>query len=263
MTDLDDLIGSIVTPDTIPDLPRVKLERTKERLETGLKVLDAVLPIQRGGTVDLRGPAGLGQLVLVAEIAAHLNAVVVAVGSDPAFHNLVEDDDLEVRVVVIEGDLVVATAAASRVAETFAGAGETVLLVLDAEAWEAAVPPSGATSGGGSVTAFRFASHPRDADPTPAFAAATTSLVYSTRNFVEGLHPAIDVVASRSELIDAEALDAVSVGTARVAREVLRQGEEVRSFLAQPLIVAQPFTGVPGEDVPARTAIERLAELVR
>lgn len=221
------------------------------------------MPLELGGTVDLLGPAGLGQLVLVAEVAIHVHGVVIAAGRDHAFHGLIEDA-VDVRAVVIDGDPEEAANAGDRLAGALARGGETVLLVLDAAAWDAAPPTAGVDEqGSGSINAFRFSPHRRDGEPAPRPETAGTTLVYATEPFVNGLHPAIDVLASRSSLVERELLDPVTVGTAKAGREMLRRAHDVRTFLAQALTVGEPYTGVPGEQVPAREATEQLAALVR
>lgn len=139
-----------------------------------------------------------------------------------------------------------------------------MLLVLDVSAWSARPPATGKVAeGDGSVTAFRFAPHPRDGDPLPGLDGVGTTIIYSTQLFVNGLHPAIDVTTSRSALVDDERLDAVTVGAARAAQAALAKAAAIRMFLTQPLIVGEPHTGVSGEQVPARIATENLTALVR
>ena len=265
MTTFDPLIGRIVEPGDIPPDTAPTLTASGRRLETGLKVLDAVVPLELGGTVDVLGPAGLGQLVLVGEIAAQSDAVLVAGGRDEQFRGLLDDGVLRDRALVVAGDDAAGVAtAAARAANGLAADGRTVLLVLDEPAWAAATPVTGEVEGGpGSVTAFRFAPHPRDGEPRPALEDAGTTLVYATQPFIEGLHPAIDVVRSRSTLIDRGVLDGVTTGAAKAARDALTRAASVRTFLAQPLLVSAAYTGVPGEHVPAHRATEGLAELVR
>ena len=265
LTTAHDYLGRVLAADevTLDEAAPLRTPAPDDRLETGLKVLDAVLPIQRGGTVDLLGPAGLGHLVLVVEIAVQVGAVVVAAGPDDVLSLLVEDPTPGVRAAVVRGgERAASTAAAGRLATALAASGETVMLVFDAPAWDAGSPPHGLT-GDGSVTAFRFAPHPRDGKPGPAAPDAGTSLVFAVEPFVQGLYPALDVLASRSSLIEAGALDPVTVGAAHAAREVLQRSVEIRRFLAQPLKASEPFTGVPGEQIPARRATEELATLVR
>jgi F0F1-type ATP synthase beta subunit len=71
---LDELFGSVLHPDDIRDLdtPTTTLSPWVDALATRLKVLDAVIPWPRGGTVDIRGPVGVGQLVVICEIAHNL-----------------------------------------------------------------------------------------------------------------------------------------------------------------------------------------------
>ncbi len=263
MPELSRLFGCIINPADVPAGEPSARTPSGARLETKIKILDAVVPVELGGTIDLLGPEGLGQLVLVVEIAAHVGAVIVAAGANPHFAGLV-DDDLPVEAVVVEGGPDEASDAAARLAGLLADGGRTVLLVLDANTWNAHPPaPGKVTSGRGSVTAFRFAPHARDGDRLPGLASAGTSIVYSTTLFVNGHHPAIDVTSSRSALVEDGRLDAVTVGAARAARAALTKAAAIGAFLAQPLIVGEPHTGVPGEQIPARTATEHLTALVR
>jgi RNA polymerase sigma-70 factor (ECF subfamily) len=263
MPELSDLFGRVITPADVPAGEPAERTPSGTRLETKIKVVDAVVPLELGGTIDLLGPEGLGQLVLVVEIAAHVGAVIVAAGASPHFAGLI-DDELPVEVVLVDGAPAEASIAAVRLAGQLADGGRTVLLVLDVNAWSSHPPAAGtAAEGNGSVTAFRFAPHPRDGDPLPGLDGAGTSIVYSTTLFVNGLHPAIDVTASQSALVDDERLDAVTVGAARAARAALTKAAAIRAFLAQPLIVGEPHTGVPGEQIPAQTATESLTALVR
>lgn len=263
MPELSRLFRRTIAPADVPTAEPSTRTPSGARLETKIKVIDAVLPVELGGTVDLLGPEGLGQLVLVVEIAAHIDAVVVAAGTSTHFGGLI-DDDAPVEAVVVEGAPADASRAGERLAGLLADDGRTVLLVLDAPAWDAHPPAAGkAATGNGSVTAFRFAPHPRDGHALPHLAAAGTRIVYSTALFVNGLHPAIDVTASRSALIEDERLDAVTVGAARAAHATLAKAAAIREFLAQPLIVGEPYTGIRGEQVPARRATEALTSLVR
>jgi RNA polymerase sigma factor (sigma-70 family) len=64
----------------------VELHSTQlERLHTGLKVIDSLAPLPRGGRIDIVGPFGTGHLVLVRELVARANrstpTVCVAIGS--------------------------------------------------------------------------------------------------------------------------------------------------------------------------------------
>lgn len=97
----------------------------------------------------------------------------------------------------------------------------------------------------------------------PPLEGAGTTLVYAVEPFVQGKHPAVDVLASRSSLIDHELLDPITVGAARAARDALQRASDVRSFLAQPLKVGEAYTGVRAERVAARDATEQLAGLLR
>ena len=261
--DVRHLLGRVVPPREVPPCDATVGSAGGSRLETGLRILDAVVPIERGGTVDLLGPEGLGQLVLVVELARAAGAVIVAAGASPSFAGLVAEDAAGARALVVDGSAADASTAAGDAARALAASGEAVLLVLDADAWAAGPPPPSGEVGAGSITAFRFAPHPRDATPTPPLEVAGTALVFATEPFVAGRYPAIDPLASRSRLVDDDRLDPVTVATARAARSALARAHAIHRYLAQPLAVAEPFTGIPGETTDARSATEGLASLTR
>jgi RNA polymerase sigma factor (sigma-70 family) len=264
MTAITELIGRVVGPEAISGGESLALRPGTERLETGLKILDAVVPIVRGGTVDLLGPVGLGQLVLAVEIAVNTDSTVVAAGSDHAFIDLEKDQRIDAPTLVIDGAAGDVAAAAHRAAIALAASGRNVILVLDQATWNAQPPAAGEhPESGGSVTAFRFAPHPRDGAPTERADDVDTSIVFSIDPFVRGWYPAIDVVRSRAALIEDARLDPVTAGAARSAVAAIRAAEEIRAYLSQPLFVAATFTGIPGERVAPRAATEELAALVR
>ena len=119
--------------------------RITEPLETGIRAVDAVLPIGRGQRVGIFAGSGVGKSVLLGSLAAHAAADVNVIA-------LVGERGREVREFV-ERDLgpaglarsvvVVATAdepplvrrqaafAATTVAEFFRDAGRTVLFMMD------------------------------------------------------------------------------------------------------------------------------------
>lgn len=75
---------------------------------------------------------------------------------------------------------------------------------------------------------------------------------------IAGRLPAIDVLASRSALLDGDVLPAADRQAARRARDLLAQAARVRDYLTQPLRVAEPATGVAGQAIPAGEAVAGL-----
>jgi F0F1-type ATP synthase beta subunit len=79
---------------------------------------------------------------------------------------------------------------------------------------------------------------------------------------IAGRLPAVDVLASRSALLDGDVLPAADRAAAREARGLLVRAARLRDYLTQPLHIAEPATGVPGQAVPAGDALAGLAWLL-
>src|SRR5205814_7485121 len=86
-TDYEAYLGRLHT-DTTTVAPGLSVVRPQplEAATTGLKVIDAIAPVARGGTVEFAGPAGSGQLVMLVELAYRLTrgeseTAVIAVGT--------------------------------------------------------------------------------------------------------------------------------------------------------------------------------------
>ena len=174
MTDFEALLGHLYRPGDLRDPLAVARPATREPIPTGLKVLDAIAPIARGGTVEMVGPTGTGHLVLVVELSYRLNrtdreSAIVAVASSQqssgASFNLgklvtelpehgrhaviLSDDDQDARQALHDG---------TQLARGLANTGVDVLLVVDRASADAVGGPAklkdlaGASSGGGSIT---------------------------------------------------------------------------------------------------------------
>lgn len=283
---INELFGTVVAPGASAEVPAgVTLHRPLPagRLETGLKVLDAVVPWPCGGTVDLLGPVGTGHLVLMLEVLRNLHtrgpAALVAVASvdTPSdfagrLQHLVGPDMRPHRTVVVEapsGDEAAAMEYGARLAGGLAAEGAAVLLVVDRLIGErlgtglfrAVVGVS--ADGVGSVTGVRVAPHPRDEEPTPHWGEAGATTVLGVMELVAGVFPAVDVLASGSTLVTDGQLTVRECATALACRELLAHAREVRTFLTQPMWTAEPYTGQPGETVAAAAATSGLADLVR
>lgn len=253
MTDYESLLGRVYAPgeldlDTAPTVAR---PAAREPISTGLKIIDAIAPIARGGTVEMVGPAGTGHLVLVVELSYRLNrserdSAIVAVASsdrsvlgklatEPHEHDrhavIQSDDDDGARLALRDGE---------RLARGLAGAGVDVLLVVDKATCTAVGGPSalkdlaGVSAGGGSVTMVLLDPYVRGND-LPPDAGMETRLVFTTDHLALGIFPALDPVESRSTFDNTELADEV--------RRLLRASNEVRRFFNQPMVVAESHTG--------------------
>jgi len=270
--------GTVVAPSELSNIRAVGLAPAKpELLATGLRVIDAVVPIRRGGTVDLLGPVGTGHLVLLTEIARNLasagGGAVVALasgakdtdGSAVRLQRLTDaSEGIPDLTVVVESseDPVAALRSAGALANGLASGGTDVLLVIDrvtaGRMDRGSLAEHAGLVGRGSVTVIRLAPHARDADPAEALPTDST-IVLSLERMAMGIFPAVDVLASRSNLIDNHELPDEAVTVAGDVRHALGVAAALDRKLAQPMRVAEAYTGIPGIQVPPAQARADLA----
>lgn len=277
MTDYEALLGRVYGPGELDvgGAPTVARPATREPIPTGLKILDAIAPIARGGTVEMVGPAGTGHLVLVVELSYRLNrtdreSAVVAVASTQksggAWSNLgklVTDlPEHERHAVILSDDDQGATQAlrdGADFARGLANSGTDVLLVVDkATAGAVGGPPklkdlAGESPGGGSITMILLDPFAPDAD-LPPDAGLETRLVFSAENLSLGIFPALDPIESRASFDNSEIADEV--------RELLRTSIAVRRYFNQPMVVAEVYTAEPPTWVDRADAEQELRTLL-
>lgn len=278
MTDFEPLLGHVYRPGDLPQLeaaPPVARPATREPVATGLKILDTIAPVARGGTVEMVGPAGTGHLVLVLELSYRLGrtereSAIVAVASSQqsvgAWSNLgklVTDLPEHDRHAVILSDDAegarLALGEGANLARGLAGGGVDVLLVVDV-ASAAAVGGvaalkdlAGVSSGGGSVTLILLDPYAREAE-LPADRGLETRLVFTGEHLALGIFPALDPVESRSTFDDSE--------LAAEVRQLLRTSNQVRRYFNQPMVVAEDHTGEPPTWVDRADAEQELRQLL-
>lgn len=206
-------------------------------LETGIKVIDLLCPYTAGGTVGFFGPAGMGRMVVSAEVIRNLTA---AGGSMTIF--AFSNGEAEARGLYD----------APEEAPQPLGASQFVCLPID-DSIDAASPAVLAAS--------------------PLLDART---YFSATLGRSGLWPSIDPLLSTSRLLDPTIVGKEHYAVAADVRQLLRRyrdlqeggldgqgrshsagdraliarARRVQKFLTQPFAVAAPFTGRPGEVVP-------------
>lgn len=289
MTDVRTLLGAMYDlDDPMPALPpgRPPLSRPESpgRLATGIKVLDTLVPLPRGGIVDLTGPIGTGHLVLVAEIlhnvAAGGSAALVAVtsaersptGASARLWKLLDAQapaaEHTAVVCAPPGQEAEAVGLARRLAGWLAHGGATVLLVVDEIVAERTGPglfdgSIGLCDGGpGAVTGLRVAAHAVSGARAAPWPGADAEVRLGAAEMVVGQLPAVDVLASRSALLDGDALPFEERTAAHEARALLARAARIRDYLTQPLQVTEAATGTPGEAVPPQESIKGLGRLL-
>jgi RNA polymerase sigma-70 factor (ECF subfamily) len=258
MTNHEELLSTVYAPGALDlgDPPRVVRPSGRQPIATGLKLIDALAPVSRGGTVEMVGPVGTGHLVLVLELAERLNRnerepAVVAAGTRhpsgdawPGVEKLVTEVEDNARNAVVVGDHPDDAARVLRDAHALARglAAERidVLFVVDrATADQVGGSPAlkdlaGESPGGGSITLILLDPYERGAE-LPPDAGMDTRLVFSLLQMAAGIFPALDPVASHAKF------DRTPLGDE--LRSFLVRADEVRRFFAQPMVVAQDHTG--------------------
>lgn len=255
-------------------------------LETGIKVIDVMTPLPRGGTIRTTAQGGVGKMVLLAEMVHRLarrggRAVYARwyerfYRAEDAVREQMEAGVDQVSELVLghmdeagrSDTLLRAVERAEALREQ--NGGRDVLLLVDA-------PPDGelplamlwdrlGMRGGGSITLLVF-------DlllPNTGYARAPVDdaewdvqLVFDRDLARRGLYPAVDPVASWSRLLADGRVSPEHTDSARDVRELMRgasastsiRAQRAIEFQSQPFYVAEPWTARPGAFVPIAAAL--------
>ncbi|MGQ0431612.1 MAG: sigma-70 family RNA polymerase sigma factor [Microthrixaceae bacterium] len=246
----------------------------QEPTVTGLKVIDAMAPIRRGGTIEMVGPAGTGHLVVALELAYRIGrterdvaCVAVgragaAIGSQADLGCIVTEEGMPGPSAAIltatPDETAHAFDAAARLSAGLAAAGLDVILVVDQPSLEQLNPAALVAAAGladeGSVTVIAVRALERATDAPSPFGLDTT-LVFSIEQFALGIFPAIDPTLSTSTFDITEA--------GQTIRQRLTEASTLRAWFNQPLFVAQDYTGDSGTWLDPETVQAELADLTR
>jgi len=207
-----------------------------ELLETGIKVIDVMCPLVRGGTVVIAGEYKAGTVVLVEELSRRLRD---AAGGVSIFTFVPPGPGLSFQEMWAKEGHTGGTVGA---VQTFYFVGE--------EEW----------------TAERLARLP-SVDVVIRMSRELTGL---------GIYPPVDPCASCSRLLDAELIDRDAVALAARARAALalatgpaapadpatQRARKLLRFFAQPFYVAEPYTRQPGVTVSRAEALRTCREIL-
>ncbi len=309
-----------------PPPPLARQRATRETFATGIKVIDLLAPLVRGGKAAMFGGAGVGKTVLVTELIrataeSHVGVSVFAgVGerSREGHEMLLEMRESGVidRAVLVYGQMNEPPGARWRVGLTaltiaewfrdearrdvlllidnvfrFVQAGSEISALLGRLPSRVGYQPTLATEvaaleeritsvEGSAVTAIEAVYVPADdlTDPavTTLFGHFDSSIVLSRKMAAEGIYPAVDPLASSSNLLDPAIVGDEHYRIAGAVREaiaryrnlqdviallgveelsaedrlVVRRARRLQRFLTQPFKVTEAFIGVPGCSVP-------------
>ncbi|CAM3295445.1 helix-turn-helix domain-containing protein [Paenibacillus lupini] len=258
-------------------------------IETGIKALDLMAPVVRGGTVGFVARPNMGQLVLLAEFMHRLNKRGYATifwdpGTDaPGINHVKEQsefvlstrDEVYKQIVNLreEKDILLG------VDRSTVLSGE--LLILRDSLKEAGARPI-------TVALVDMAYEAADGSATDAYGPLDTLLRFDTDLISRGIYPAIDPIVSTSTILEGSYLDAVHLTIQQRARKLLRRyrelrslvsvhgiekiadsdvqlynrGERLESYLAQPFFVSEPYTQKPGEWLPLYDTLEDVKRIL-
>jgi F0F1-type ATP synthase beta subunit len=257
MTDYRTYLGEVHDAGVdVPEAPGLHAP-TAEPTVTGLKVIDTMAPVRRGGTIEMVGPAGTGHVVVVLELLYRLGRsehdvacigvgrAGTAIGSQPDLAHIATESGTPGPTAAIlatnPADTARAFKAGSRMAAGLAAQGLDVLVAVDrpslAQLDRTALSASAGLAAEGSVTVVALNAHDRAAE-LPAAIGLDTTLVFSLEHLALRMFPAIDGARSTSTL-------AVS-DTACAVKQRLAEAAKLRAWFNQPLYVAQDFTGEDG-----------------
>ena len=315
-----------------------------EIFETGIKVIDLLTPLVRGGKAGLFGGAGLGKTVILTELIARIASqhggysVFAGVGERTREGNDLWLEMQETKIGKTDRSVITQTAmvfgqmneppgarlrvalTALTMAEWFRGAtGKDTLLFVDnifrfsqagseVSALLGRMPsavgyqPTLATEMGelqeritsttrGAITSVQAVYVPADdpTDPAPANAFQhLDAFIYLERRISEkGIYPAVDPLASYSNILDPNIVGEEHYAIARRVQQILQRYRELQDiiailgveelseedkqvvararrierFLSQPFIVAEVFTGKAGKVTPIKETIRSFKEL--
>ncbi|MEI8143115.1 MAG: F0F1 ATP synthase subunit beta [Candidatus Berkelbacteria bacterium] len=318
--------------------PSFSEQNTKtEIFETGIKVIDLIAPITKGGKVGLFGGAGVGKTVLITELIRNIASehsglsVFAGVGErtregNDLYNEMKESGVLE-KTALVFGQMNEPPGARMRVAlsglaqaEYFRDQGKDVLLFVDnifrftqagseVSTLLGRMPsavgyqPTLAEEMGnlqeritstkkGSITSVQAVYVPADdlTDPAPAttFAHLDSTIVLERSLAELGIYPAVDPLASNSNILDPNIVGEEHYKVARDVQKILQRykdlqdiiavlgmeelsdedktavsrARKIQRFLSQPFHVAEVFSGIPGVYVSLADTIKGFKEII-
>jgi F-type H+-transporting ATPase subunit beta len=239
------------------DPPPLAGRSTKSEIfETGIKVIDVLVPLERGGKAGLFGGAGVGKTVLLTEMihnmAGHQKGVSLFCGigercreAEELFHDMTEAGVLPNMVMMFgqmnepPGTRFRVGLAALTMAEYFRDdEHRDVLLLIDNifRFIQAGMEERIANTESGAITSIQAVYVPADDLTDPAavhtFSHLSASLVLSRKRASEGLYPAVDLLQSNSKMATPTIIGERHYHLAQEIRKTLASYEELKDIIA-------------------------------
>ena len=315
----------------------IEQETKTEIFETGIKVIDLIAPITKGGKVGLFGGAGVGKTVLITELIRNIAtehggySVFAGVGERTRegndLYNDMKDSGVLEKTALVFGQMNEPPGARMRVALSglaqaeyfrdqskdvllfidnifrFTQAGSEVSTLLGRMPSAVGYQPTLANEMGelqeritstkkGSITSVQAVYVPADdlTDPAPAttFAHLDSTIVLDRSLAELGIYPAVDPLASSSNILDPNIVGEKHYEVAREVQRILQRykdlqdiiailgmeelsdddkktvtrARKIQRFLSQPFHVAEVFSGIPGQYVSLADTIQGFTEII-
>jgi F-type H+-transporting ATPase subunit beta len=309
-----------------------------EIFETGIKIIDLLSPLEKGGKAGLFGGAGVGKTVLITEMINNMVGLYEGVSLFCGIGERCREAEELYREMALAGVLRKTAMvfgqmnepagarfkvghAALTLAEYFRDTRrQDVLLLIDnifrfiqagseVSGLMGRIPshvgyqPTLATelaeleericsTASGSITSVQAVYVPADDFTDPAashtFAHLSASVVLSRKRASEGFYPAVDPLASTSNMLAPDIISPGHYEAVQAVRRVLAEYEDLKDiiamlgleelseadrrtvatarrlerFLTQPFFTTTQFTGIPGKLVPLSKTIEGCARIL-
>ncbi|WP_151733942.1 hypothetical protein [Paenibacillus tengchongensis] len=251
-----------------------------ELLETGIKVLDLLAPIVRGGITGVVARPMTGQMVMLAELMLRLRRS----GAHTVFWKPALDVPGITDVEQAADDVCGSSDDVIRCAQLLAPQQDVVLgadreASLSGELFE--LQERMKSAGAKSVTILLVDARGVAADEDIPYGPLDTYLKFDTELASRAMYPAINPVSSTSVLLEGAQLDPLHIQLQQSARKLMRRyrelrpvvaaqgaerlpepelrlyhrGERLEAYLTQPFFVAAPYTGRAGLIVPLESLL--------
>lgn len=241
-------------------------------LESGIKVLDLLAPIVRGGTIGLVARPGTGQLVLLAELLHRFRKRNFA-----TIFWMPEQECQGISDVVNESEVTCSTldTVFSKLNEfredrdVILGADRSVVLSGELLTLQQKLKIAGSRP----VTIILVDALGEAVDIDAPYGPLDTLLKFDIELITRNLYPAIDPISSTSVILEGAQLESTHLMIQQRARKLLRRyrelrplvnargvnklpeaeislynrGERLEAFLSQPFFISEPFTQKQGE----------------
>jgi len=225
--------------------------QSSEIVETGIKVIDVMCPIRASGSVAIAGENGAGTTVVMEEIVRRISK-----GSHPVTLFVLIPPPSEIWPPSLDENYSFAEELKSEgCSEGTVGAVQTFFLTGVAGPWTA--------------------------ETMAALAPFDTAVQLARAMILRKNYPGVDVLTTRSRLLDENLVDAADVDIARRTREaialwraaeenpelapdpaLLERARKLQAFFSQPFFVAEPFTKRPGSHVSRADALRGCREIL-